>query len=94
MSALPAMTWIDGVGILGVLLILAAYFAHQRGFWSRDDLGYSLANALGSAGVLFSLVFTWNLAAALLEGAWLLISLYGIARVRLGGRGAPPRAGV
>ena len=43
---------------------------------------YQLMNALGSAGIIYSLVFAFNLPAMLLEIAWLLISIYGMIQSR------------
>lgn len=74
------MSWIDGIGMAGVTSILLAYFLHQEGRLGRDDISYQVLNALGAGGILFSLAFDFNLSAALVEGAWLLISLYGLAR--------------
>ena len=37
-------------------------------------------NAIGSAGVLVSLLGSFNLSVFLLELTWLLISIYGLAR--------------
>ena len=70
----------NAVGILGVLLILAAYFLLQAGRFSRDVLWYSAMNGLGSAFILCSLWFEFNLPSALVEGAWLVVSLYGVVR--------------
>ena len=52
----------------------------QQGRLGPDDLAYSLLNALGAAAILVSLIFDFNLSAAVIEGMWLLISLYGLAR--------------
>nr|VFK25596.1 MAG: hypothetical protein BECKMB1821G_GA0114241_101449 [Candidatus Kentron sp. MB]VFK34489.1 MAG: hypothetical protein BECKMB1821I_GA0114274_107313 [Candidatus Kentron sp. MB]VFK76782.1 MAG: hypothetical protein BECKMB1821H_GA0114242_107413 [Candidatus Kentron sp. MB] len=68
----------DIVGIIGVLLLLFSYLLLQIGKLSADLIAYSLMNFLGAAMILFSLVFDWNLAAALIEGSWALISAFGI----------------
>jgi len=68
----------DIVGIMGVLLILSAYFLLQIGQMKVDFFSYSFLNFIGSIMILFSLSFNWNLAAALIEGCWALISAYGI----------------
>ena len=39
-----------------------------------------MLNALGSAGILFSLAFRFNLSATLIEAAWFAISVYGLVR--------------
>ncbi|MDX1443908.1 MAG: cyclic nucleotide-binding protein [Gammaproteobacteria bacterium] len=72
----------DALGLVGVALILAAYALLQAGAWSPRNAAYSFANALGAALILFSLVFDFNLPAAVIEGCWLLISLFGLWRNR------------
>lgn len=76
--------WYDVVGNVGVLLVLSTYLWLQLGRLRYDSLTYSVANAAGAFGILVSLVYEFNLSAFLIEGAWLLISLYGIARCFLG----------
>ena len=39
---------------------------------------YTLANAVGAALILYSLVFDFNLSAVIIETSWLAISLYGM----------------
>ncbi len=68
----------DVVGAVGVLLIVSAYLLLQLERIGSRDLRYSLANATGAALVLYSLAFDFNVSAALVEGFWLLISLYGV----------------
>lgn len=75
------MSWPDAIGIVGVSMILSAYFLHQKGRLGRNDLAYQVLNAVGAGSILFSLYFDFNLSAALVEGAWLVISLYGLARI-------------
>lgn len=74
------MTIIDGLGVAGVLLVLSAYLLLQLGRLDAADLRFSLANAAGAALILISLSVDFNLAAALIEGAWLLVSLFGVYR--------------
>lgn len=75
------MSLIDGLGIVGVVLILVAYAAVQAE--RLDARGYAALalNLAGSLLILASLAFgAFNLSAALVEGAWALIALYGLAR--------------
>lgn len=72
----------DVAGLAGAGLILLAYGLQQAGRLDADgDLSGAL-NALGAGGVLLSLCFQFNLAAFLLEGAWLAISLAGLWKRR------------
>ena len=70
----------DVAGLIGVGGILVAYVLLQLEKLAPDDISYSLLNAVGAAGILFSLFFEFNLSAAVMEGAWLVVSLYGLAR--------------
>ncbi|MDQ1123864.1 CBU_0592 family membrane protein [Microbacterium trichothecenolyticum] len=70
----------DLVGLVGVSLVVVSYFLLQAGRVRVEQLRYSLTNALASILVLVSLAAHWNLSSAVIEGFWLLISLYGCAR--------------
>lgn len=72
--------WYDFAGLIGVLLILFAFFLLQAGKLRGDALGYQLMNAVGALAVLISLLYAFNLSAFLLELLWLLVSIYGIVR--------------
>jgi len=76
------MHWYDIAGLVGVLLILIAFFLLQAGKLRGDALEYQLMNAVGALAVLISLFYAFNLSAFLLELLWLLVSIYGIARGR------------
>jgi hypothetical protein len=68
------------IGTIGVILCLVGYFLLQCGKVSSTDLSFSLYNLFGAAGILFSLIYEWNLPAFLIEGAWVLISILGVVR--------------
>jgi hypothetical protein len=70
----------DAVGIVGVILTLAAYYLLNVGKLSSDNINYLMLNLLGSCMLFFSLMFNWNLSSVLIEIAWILISLIGIYR--------------
>ena len=84
------LAWHDVVGLVGVAFVLVAYGLLQTARMRSDSLHYSLLNGIGAALVLFSLVFAFNLAAFVVEGFWLLISLYGLWRWKRA-RDAVPR---
>jgi hypothetical protein len=77
-----AMRWYDWAGLLGVALTLLAFYLLQAGKVRGDGLGYQLMNAFGAFAVLLSLLYAFNLSAFVLEGLWLVISIYGIVRGR------------
>ena len=67
-------------GTLGVILYLGAYGALQAGLIRGSSLTYTLLNLCAAASVLFSLMETWNLYSALIQGFWIAISIMGIGR--------------
>lgn len=68
------------IGFTGVLITLIAYLLLQISYFKIDHIAYSLCNALGSAMILYSLYFHWNLSCVIIETAWLCISLLGAAK--------------
>ena len=75
------MTYItvpDILGIIGVVLILAAYLALQLEKMDPKSVVYSALNGVGAALILLSLYYDFNLSAALIEIAWLVISIFGL----------------
>ena len=72
--------WHDFVGNIGVFCVLAAYLLLQLEKLDVTSLFYSVLNAFGAGLVVFSLLYDFNLSAMVIETAWLLISLFGIAR--------------
>jgi hypothetical protein len=74
------------VGILGVILVLLAYFLSQTARVSVDSLKYLGSNLLGSSLITVSLVFHWNLSSFLIELAWSAISIMGMVRIFLQNR--------
>lgn len=72
--------WHDVVGNLGVLTILGTYLALQIERLDAKSLAYSALNAIGAGSITISLLFNFNLSAFLVEAAWTMVSLYGLAR--------------
>lgn len=70
--------WPDVVGVLGAIITLAAYFATQMRWLNSDDLLFPAINLTGSLLIGYSLLHHFNLASAVMECAWLTISLIGI----------------
>ena len=74
------LAWYVWIGIAGTLMVLGAFFLLQAGRLSGTSLVYQLLNLLGALGVLVSLFGEFNVSVFLLEGVWVAISAYGIAR--------------
>ena len=74
------LEWYDWIGMLGTLLVLAAFFLLQAGKIHGNRLAYQLLNLVGAACVLVSLWNKFNISVFLLEATWVAISIYGIVR--------------
>ena len=77
------------ISVLGALAILGAYAASQFGLVDASKLSYQVANFLGSAVLAVVAVIAWQPGFILLEGAWALVSLWGIATILRGGSTSP-----
>ena len=76
LTCLPSLLTVAGV--VGSALIIFAYFAYQQGWLHAENWRYSLANLVGAVLILASLITAWSLPAAIMEGFWALISIYGL----------------
>jgi hypothetical protein len=72
--------WYDIVGTLGVAIIILTYVLLQIERVRSTDLVYSLLNAIGASLILISLYFDFNFPSVVVEGFWLVISLFGIGK--------------
>lgn len=71
----------DIIGLVGVTLMLTAYFLINIHRMTVKSLKYQFLNFFGSLMVLYSLYFSWNLSAAIVESVWMLISMLGIYQI-------------
>ena len=76
------MEFHDIIGTVGVGFIVVMYFLLQTGRMASDNPHFSIWNAVGAALILISLAYEFNLSAVLMEGFWLLLSLYGLVRAK------------
>jgi hypothetical protein len=74
------MAWHDWVGMIGVILTLTAFLMLQAGKLHGTGFVYQVMNAVGSAAVVLSLFYDFNLSAFVIEAAWVAISIYGMVR--------------
>jgi hypothetical protein len=72
----------DAVGLLGVILYVGAYAGLQLGKLKLTDVRYTILNGLGGLAVIFSLVWSFNLAAFVTQVLWLLFTIVGFFRAR------------
>ena len=80
----------NAIGLIGVALILLAYFLLQRGTLTARRMAYLLQNLLGASLILVSLVHDWNLAAFVIEASDPFAGSYGSGAQH---RAAQPRSG-
>ncbi len=73
------ITWIDYVGSFGTLMVVLAYFLTQLRIMSATDFAFPVINLIGSVLIGASLYVNFNLASALIEFFWIIISIFGIA---------------
>lgn len=81
--------WYDLLGSIGVALIILTYIALQLEKIRSEQLIYSLLNAIGAGLIVFSLLFSFNFSAFVVEFFWVLISLYGIGKYFLRKKNKP-----
>lgn len=80
------MNTADLIGIFGVVCYQIAYAALQLGFLQREHRSYLVLNLFGPCCLLYSLLFHFNLAAAVSQVLWLVWSCLGIAKIGLSRR--------
>ena len=73
----------DAAGLFGVGLILVAYAGATTGRLDPKRFWALLLNLLGAGLVLFSLYFSFNLSAVIMESIWALVALTGLVRLAL-----------
>ncbi|MFA5454344.1 MAG: hypothetical protein WC272_03390 [Sulfurimonas sp.] len=71
---------VDVVGIVGVAMVLATYFLLQSQKIDSKGFLYSFLNFLGALLIVYSLLYSWNLASFIIEFFWILISIYGLRK--------------
>ena len=81
------MTLPDILGVVGVGLILIAYAGATNGRLDPKKAPALGLNLVGALLILWSLYFDFNLSAVLMEGAWALVAIIGLARLALAKKG-------
>jgi len=77
------VTLFDAIGLAGTALILGTYALTVGGRIDARHVPALLGNLAGASLILVSLSHDFNLAAAIVEGAWALIAAIGLLRVVL-----------
>ena len=72
--------WYDVIGSIGVATIILTYILLQTERIKSESLLYSALNGLGAGLIVFSLYYSFNFSAFVVETLWVLISIYGIVK--------------
>jgi hypothetical protein len=70
----------NGLGIIGVFLVLFAYYMLHLGKMAAKSFNYPFLNLCGSLLILISLFYSWNFPAFIIQTAWAVISMYGLLK--------------
>jgi hypothetical protein len=73
----------DAAGLVGVVLMLAAYIGAQVDRLDPRGAPSLLMNLVGPALVIWSLMYRFNLPAFLTEASWAAAAAFGLARLAL-----------
>lgn len=73
----------DWAGMLGVFVYIGSYFALQAGLVRGQGYLYAMLNTTAAACVLLSLAESFNLSSALIQTAYICISVFGMVRFYL-----------
>jgi predicted membrane protein len=68
----------NSIGLVGITLIIVAFFLLQIDKIKSTDLSYSILNLVGALFHIISLLYAFNLASLIIEIFWVAISGYGI----------------
>ena len=74
------MEFHDILGTTGVGFIVVMYVMLQTERIDPKRMAFSIFNAVGSILILISLAYEFNFSAVLIEGVWLIVSIYGLWR--------------
>lgn len=70
----------DVIGMVGVSMILFAYYQLSVDKLRSHHLSYQLLNLFGSLMIFYSLIFNWNTPSIVIEAVWIGISCLGLWR--------------
>ncbi len=74
------MTYNDLIGTIGVAVILIAYFLNTERLIPVNGKLFFVLNTIGAAMACYASFLISYLPFVILEGAWTLISIYGLMR--------------
>lgn len=69
------------ISIAGAVMVLIAYAAHQMDRMPKETYAYQLLNLVGGTLLVWAAITTKQAGLILMEGAWAVISGYGLVRL-------------
>ena len=69
------------ISIAGAVMVLFAFAAHQMDRMRKETYAYQLLNLAGGALLVTAAITTRQAGLILMEGAWAVISAYGLVRL-------------
>jgi len=69
------------ISIAGAVMVLIAYAAHQMERMPVETYTYQLLNLVGGAMLVAAAITTRQAGLILMEGAWVVISAYGLVKL-------------
>lgn len=73
--------WHQIAGVFGTTVYIGSYFLVQVGWLKAPGYVYCFSNMVAASLVGISLLFEFNLASALIQISWILISIVGITKL-------------
>jgi hypothetical protein len=74
------MNYENIIGVIGVGLILMAFFLHTAGFIENNGKLYYVMNIFGAAMACYASFLIAYLPFVILEGTWTIVSIYGLMK--------------
>lgn len=69
------------IGLIGTGIYFTSYALLSAGKLNGNGAKYIVINALAASCVLISLFHDWNLASAIIQTGWIILSLVGLYRL-------------
>ena len=76
-----SLAW-QAFSFVGAMMILVAYGGQQMKWMNPRSMLFNLLNIVGSAMLCYTAFYPFKLGFVVLEGAWVLISVYAMIRNR------------
>ena len=80
MELLQELSLVDGIGLVGSVIIVVAYYLATRNILPADKIAFNACNIVGGTLVMISLIYRPNLGAIVIEVMFLLIAVLAILR--------------